>query len=155
MIYLDNASTTFPYDNVLQILSDKQYYFNASNLYNEAEKSKILIEDVRKNNGKVLLALEDEKVVGIIVGTIKEYSDWDHLDYKCPKTGNISELVVTKNSRAKGTGKKLIAEMEKYFKDCGCEYVYLDVFAYNENAIKFYNKNNYHARMHGLIKKID
>lgn len=114
-----------------------------------------MLEDVRKNNGKVLLALENEKVVGIIVGTIKEYSDWDHLDYKCPKTGNISELVVTKNSRAKGTGKKLIAEMEKYFKDCGCEYVYLDVFAYNENAIKFYNKNNYHARMHGLIKKID
>ena len=48
MIYLDNASTTFPYDNVLQILSDKQYYFNASNLYNQAEKSKTLIEDVRK-----------------------------------------------------------------------------------------------------------
>ena len=48
MIYLDNASTTFPYDNVLQTLSDKQYYFNASNLYNQAEKSKTLIEDVRK-----------------------------------------------------------------------------------------------------------
>lgn len=30
----------------------------------------------------------------------------------------------------------------------------IDVFAYNENAIKFYNRNGYHPRMFTDIKKI-
>jgi ribosomal protein S18 acetylase RimI-like enzyme len=33
-----------------------------------------------------------------------------------------------------------MSEMEKYFKDNGCEYVLVDVFGYNDNAIKFYDK---------------
>lgn len=45
--------------------------------------------------------------------------------------------------------------MEDYFKSLGCEYVLVDVFAYNENGIKFYNKNKYHNRMHTMIKKLD
>ncbi|MBO5095282.1 MAG: hypothetical protein J6B98_00195 [Bacilli bacterium] len=36
----------------------------------------------------------------------------------------------------------------------GCEYVLVDVFAYNENAIKFYDKNGYHHRMYTDIKKL-
>ena len=44
--------------------------------------------------------------------------------------------------------------MEKYFKSIGCEYVLLDVFAYNENAIKFYKKQGFHLRMIRDIKKI-
>lgn len=42
----------------------------------------------------------------------------------------------------------LISKMEDYFKSLG------DVFAYNENAIKFYDKNGYHSRMYTNIKKI-
>ena len=45
-------------------------------------------------------------------------------------------------------------EMETYFKKIGCEYIHIDVFAYNENAIKFYSKSGYHSRMHNMIKKI-
>lgn len=48
MIYLDNASTTFPYPDVLNILSNEQYYFNASNLYNKAQDCKNKIEEVRQ-----------------------------------------------------------------------------------------------------------
>ena len=44
--------------------------------------------------------------------------------------------------------------MEKYFKSKGCEYILIDVFGYNDNAIKFYYKQGYHARMLTTIKKI-
>lgn len=44
--------------------------------------------------------------------------------------------------------------MEEYFKSEDCEYVKVDVFAYNENGIKFYNKNEYHSRMEIMIKQI-
>ncbi|MBR3162188.1 MAG: hypothetical protein IKF19_05605 [Bacilli bacterium] len=44
--------------------------------------------------------------------------------------------------------------MEDYFKSVRCEYVIVDVFSYNEMAIKFYEKKGYHARMYTNIKKI-
>ena len=44
--------------------------------------------------------------------------------------------------------------MEEYFKSVGCEYVIVDVFAYNDIGKNFYNKEDYHERMKTMIKKI-
>ena len=82
------------------------------------------------------------------------YNEFDYLDYKCPKRGKISELIVTSKIRGKGVGQALIEKMEQYFKSKDCEYVLVDVFAYNENAIKFYDKKGYHPRMITNIKRI-
>ena len=40
-------------------------------------------------------------------------------------------------------GKKLMEKMEEYFKDMGCEYISVDVFAYNGRGINFYKKMGY------------
>lgn len=113
-----------------------------------------MIQDVQDNNGKIYIAVESGKAIGLVAGIIKAYSKWDELDYKCPKTGTITELVITQTKRASGVGRKLIEKIEEYFKKENCEYVNLNVFAYNDNAIKFYEKNDYHERMHTLIKKL-
>lgn len=113
------------------------------------------LEEVRNNNGKCYVAVEKDKAVGLIMGTIPEYGEVDYLDYKCPKRGVITELVVASKVRSSGIGKGLMNEMEKYFRDNNCEYVLVDVFAYNDNAIKFYEKRGYHARMYTNIKKIN
>ena len=113
------------------------------------------LEKVYSNNGKCFIAVENDKAVGVIMGCIFPYDKYDYLDYKCPNRGEITELVVSKNVRSKGIGHMLMEEMEKYFKSCGCEYVLVDVFAYNENAIKFYDKNDYHSRMYTQIKKLE
>ena len=76
------------------------------------------------------------------------------MDYKCPKQGIIIELIVTSKTRSKGIGKKLIKHMEEYFKSIGCEYILVDVFAYNEVGKRFYENNEYHSRMITEIKKI-
>ena len=112
------------------------------------------LDDVKKNNGICYLAVEDDKVLGLIMGTIPPYDEYDYLDYKCPKRGVVTELVVTSKVRSKGVGKQLMEAMEKYFKDNDCEYVLIDVFAYNENAIGFYSNRDYHNRMHVMIKDI-
>ena len=96
------------------------------------------LEEVSKNKGKCFLAIENEKVLGLIMGYVRTYDKYDYLDYKCPKSGEISELIVSKNTRGKGIGKKLIKKLEDYFKSIGCEYVFVDTFAYNKNAIRFY-----------------
>lgn len=119
------------------------------------EKMAIIdLKEVNDSNGKCYLAVENDNVLGLIMGYIPMYDEFDYLDYKCPKRGKISELIVTSKIRGKGVGQALIEKMEQYFKSKGCEYVLVDVFAYNENAIKFYGKKGYHPRMFTNIKKI-
>ena len=88
------------------------------------------------------------------MGTIIKYDEYDYLDYKCPKEGEITELIVTAKTRNNGVGELLMKQMEDYFKSVGCEYIFVDVFAYNKNGIKFYDKQGYHSRMYTNIKKI-
>ena len=119
------------------------------------EKMAIIdLEEVKNNNGKCYIAVEDDKAIGLIMGCIFPYEEYDYLDYKCPKRGEITELIVSKNARSNGIGNMLMNKMEDYFKSVGCEYVLVDVFAYNENAIKFYERREYHPRMYTDIKKL-
>lgn len=119
------------------------------------EKMALLdLEEVKENNGKCYIAVENDKAIGLIMGTIIKYEDYDYLDYKCPKSGKITELIVTQKIRSSGVGQALMNKLEDYFKSVGCEYIFVDVFAYNKNGINFYNKQGYHPRMHVGIKKI-
>ena len=123
--------------------------------YEYRDKMAIIdLDEVKKNNGKCYLYVENNKAIGLIMGIITEYSDYDYLDYKCPKRGEITELIVTNKIRSNGVGQELINKMEEYFKSIGCEYVIVDVFAYNDIGKNFYNKKNYHTRMETMIKKI-
>ena len=112
------------------------------------------LDEVNKNSGKCYLAIENDKALGLIMGTISSYGEYDYLDYKCPKRGIITELIVTSKIRSKGIGVALMDKIEEYFKLNNCKYVLVDVFAYNENAINFYNKKGYHPRMYTDIKKL-
>ena len=107
------------------------------------------LEEVKNNNGKCYIAVEDNKAVAVIMGIVGTYDEYDYLDYKCQKRGEITELIVSKNVRNSGLGQQLMEKMENYFKSIDCEYVVIDVFAYNNLAINFYNKQGYHTR--GLI----
>ena len=112
------------------------------------------LKDVEEYNGKCYLAIDEDKVIGLIMGTIPPYDENDYLDYTCPKRGKITELIVTSKIRSKGVGQALMNKMEEYFKCVGCEYILVDVFAYNKNGINFYSKQGYHPRMYNEIKKI-
>jgi ribosomal protein S18 acetylase RimI-like enzyme len=112
------------------------------------------LNEVKEYSGKCYLAIENNKAIGLIMGCIPEYDEYDYLDYKCPKRGEITELIVTNKTRSKGIGQLLMNKMEEYFKEQKCEYIHVDVFAYNEIGKNFYTKNNYHTRMEIMIKKI-
>lgn len=129
---------------------------NLDNLHPEyREKMAVLdLEEIKNNNGKCYLAIEEEKVIGLIMGYVIIYDKYDYLDYKCPKSGEVSELIVSKRARNSGIGKNLMNKMEQYFKSINCEYIFIDVFGYNKNAIEFYKRQGYHTRMLRNIKKI-
>ena len=112
------------------------------------------INEVTDNQGTIFVAIENKTAIGMIACFIEKYNETDKLDYACPKKGIISELVVSKNNRGSGTGKLLISAAEKYLKNKGCEFVQLELFAYNETAKAFYEKQNYQERCVTLFKKL-
>ena len=112
------------------------------------------LEEVKNNFGKCYLAIEDNIVYGLIMGIVGTYDEYDYLDYKCPKRGIVTELVVSKKYRSGGVGQQLMKKLEEYFRSIDCEYILIDVFGYNDDALKFYFKQGYHARMLTTIKKI-
>lgn len=112
------------------------------------------LEEVKNNTGKCYLAIENNKVLGVIMGILRKYDEYDYLDYKCPKCGEILELIVSQKVRSKGIGSLLMNKMEEYFKNIGCKYITIDVFAYNKKGINFYKKQGYHTRGLIDIKKI-
>ena len=111
------------------------------------------IEEINKYNGKMLLYTYHDEVIGLIVGIINNEEILEY-DFKAPKRGRITELVVSKKYRNNGYGKKLLTAMEEYLTDNGCKDILLGVFGYNENAKSFYEKNGYHIRMYDMTKKI-
>lgn len=76
----------------------------------------------------------------------------DRYDFKPPKRGRITELVVTKDYRGKHIGSELLNNMKSYLKGIGCKKIMIGVFGYNEAAIEFYRKNGYHIRMIDMIE---
>lgn len=117
------------------------------------KKALVDLREVYENNGKCYLAIENEKVVGVIMGIITKYDENDYLDYKCPKRGIVTELIVSSKARGNGIGQQLLNKIENYFKEKKCEYVLIEVFAYNLSGINFYNKKGYHNRMYTMIKR--
>lgn len=130
---------------------DKEHYNVVGENFKEEYFGKTM-EEIEKYQGKMYLYQEDNKIIGLVVGLINN-EEIDTYDFKAPKRGRISELVVSKKYRKQGYGKILLQEMEDYLKSVGCMDILIGVFAYNNSAIHFYEMNGYHVRMTEMIKK--
>ena len=150
-------------ERVKELLVDLQKYVMEIDKYNlnilsEEYREKYfnyLLDDCKAKNGKIFVYESGDDVSGLIAGFVEIYSQRDYLDYSCPPKGIVAELIVDKNSRSAGVGAMLLEKIEQYFKSIGCEYVQMDVFAYNENAKRFYAKHGYEDRMVTMFKKIE
>lgn len=68
----------------MKIIEYKDKYLESVEIYQQNQKS------------KCYLAIENESILGLIIGAITLYDKFDYLDYKCPKSGTITELIVSK-----------------------------------------------------------
>lgn len=103
---------------------------------------------------KILLAVENNTVLGMIFGKVKYYKETDKCNYVCPKSCEIAELIVSKSARKIGVGKKLLEAMEEYFRLLGCKFCHIDVFEPNASGLRFYEKAGYKTRMRTVSKKL-
>ncbi len=135
------------------IVSIDPYHFNT---LKDNYKENIYIKDmdeVKNNEGKIYLAKEKNKIIGLIIGVIRKPTvefDYERLN----NMGEVIELIITKNIRNKGIGYKLLNKMEEYFKSQNCSTINIDVFGYNDIGKNFYFKNGYHTRMITVSKNI-
>ena len=95
----------------------------------------ILLDNMAMKQGKVYLAIEDGKAIGLVAGSIKEWEYADHLDYKCPKTGIVEELIVTARVRALGIGKELLKRVIEEARTYGCGAVHITA---SDMGVKLY-----------------
>jgi len=113
-----------------------------------------LIKKVKTQDGSIILAYDDKKVVGCIAGVIEKQSKDDLLECVPTKAGRILELFVDDRYRNQGIGKKLMKKIEKYIEQNGCDLIRVEVFAPNRTAHQFYNRLGYSDRAIDLIKPI-
>ena len=129
---------------------DKEKYNIMTDLYRE-ENFKDTMEELLSQNGKIFLAVEDDNMVGLIMGLINNEEESTY-DFKAPKRGRVTELIVSSKSRSKGIGKMLLKTMENYFKEMGCKALLIEVFGYNDKGRNFYNNNGYLERNVEVMK---
>ena len=115
---------------------------------------KMDMNKVKKQNGKIYLSVENNIVVGLIMGIVEEKDEVDRLTNDCAKTGSIIELIVKNNIRGNGIGKSLLVKMEEYFKNIDCKRINIEVFGPNKRGLNFYEKNDYIIRDMIVSKKI-
>lgn len=133
-------------------IDDEHVQIHTAN-YGEAYLS-FLLRNIQNHHGTIMLAIKKPNVIGLVAGWIEEKDEEDYLTNRCPKRGLITELVVAPSMRSRGVGKTLITQMEKRFAEQDCEFVAVDVFAPNKEAIRFYESSGYRPRNIELYKRI-
>lgn len=119
------------------------------------ESFKMDMEKVNNQDGKVYLAIENDLIVGLIMGIVEKKDDIDKLTNDCAKTGSVIELIVKSNIRGNGIGKLLLEKIEEYFKNIDCKRINIEVFGPNKKGLNFYEKNGYIPRDIIVSKKLD
>lgn len=100
---------------------------------------------IQKNqNHKVYVLEENNKIISC--GTLLIEPKFIH---NCSNVGHIEDIVVDKNTRGKGLGKKIIKFLTEESKKYNCYKVILDC---SNNHINFYNKCNYQVKGNCMTK---
>ena len=139
------------FDLIVKLMNEFSKYLEAS------DKTKIttfqdggafhftnkMVTFANEKNGKVFVAIEGGKVVGFVGGHIANLSEDEKFEVSYKKPGEIRELFVTSKYRKKGIGKLLLNELEKHFKNIGCDVIKLSVLSVNIKARTFYESSGF------------
>lgn len=95
--------------------------------------------EVLRLGGKMFVAVSGGHAVGIIICKIFQGGGEEEITTTCPKIGFISDLSVAVNARRQGIATALLTHAERFFKNSGCAYTHLEVFAPNNAALSLYS----------------
>lgn len=112
------------------------------------------LANVSKYQGKILFAEENRKTIGYIIGVIWKQSEKNKLEIGQHVLGEVLDVFVEEQFRRKGIGTKLLEKMQHYFKERGCDSIWVHLFAPNKKAHDVYEKFGFTDRSIGMVKVI-
>lgn len=114
---------------------------NTTNTFKDIDPfTKEEFEEVLSDKNSFFLIAEEIKIISFIHAFINER---EGRKTKFKRTMHIEHLGVIKTEHNRGVGSKLIEEIKKIAKVNKCDNIILDVYSFNENAIKFYKNKGF------------
>lgn len=114
-----------------------------------------LLKAVSEKEGKIYFALYEDRIAGVIAGSISPESPGGTLEVVPTKTGWVRELYVYPEYRGKGIGSVLMQILEDYFRSKDCKVILLNIFAPNTESHDFYISKGYADRDITMIKELE
>lgn len=112
------------------------------------------LRDVQKKNGAMYMAVEENRVIGFVVGVIIKQKAIERYECIPTTTGRVTELFVQESQRRKNVGSLLMQKIEHYFKANDCNIIHIEVFEPNTHAHNFYQSLGYTDRIRDMTKQI-
>jgi ribosomal protein S18 acetylase RimI-like enzyme len=122
-------------------------------VYREDYFAKVM-RSLDSNKGTIFVALDQKRIVGCIVGILKEQSAEELTEYAKVSIGCITDLYIDQEYRKQGIGQQLLGHIEDYFKAQGCQYSELYVLTANTSAHKLYQKSGYKDNLLEMLKPL-
>lgn len=117
----------------------------------EIEQEKSIARYLDDPECLVLVACCDEQIVGFITG---HFCELVSTVSKPVQMGSIDELYVYPKHRQNGLAKQLITNLEQRFEEYGVEQVFVEVWAFNQQAQALYKSINFQSHIHWLRKAL-
>jgi GNAT superfamily N-acetyltransferase len=113
------------------------------------------LANIGNDRGVIYIALDGDRAVGFSVAFLmKDFSEGDLLGVFRAQRGRIEELYVVPEYRGKGIASTLMQKMEIFLKEKGCDYIFVGVHAFNQNAHELYKHLGYADVGVDLMKKV-
>jgi len=105
--------------------------------YTEAQ----IVESLKKDNGELIFVACDAEnsVLGYMIVNERQRAENEHM--YAERCLYIDDLCVRGESKGRGVGKALMDHLKLYAKEKGYHRITLNVWEFNESAIRFYEKN--------------
>lgn len=105
------------------------------------------LEDYFSSGALIFVAEEGKKIVGFIVGSIK-----DRKNRVNDKEGYIEKWYIVHSFQGKKFGKELFSTLEQEFRKQGCTHLALETHVDNHKAISIYENMGFKKRMFNFFK---
>lgn len=114
------------------------------------------LENTKNERGTIYVACDGDNIIGFCVGFIlKDFREEDLVGVFPAKRGRVEELYIDPTYRGRGVATELMKSIEGYLSAGGCEYLFVGVHAFNQNAHKLYEHLGYKDVGIDLMKELN
>ncbi|WED25179.1 GNAT family N-acetyltransferase [Vibrio sp. DW001] len=120
----------------------------------EIEKQKSIARYMHDPECLVYVAIDpiQDNVVGFITG---HFCELISVVSQPTQMGSVDEVFVSPEYRNQSVANQLMQRLEKTFEEYGVKKIFVEVWQFNQHALKFYEKSGFNHHIHWLCKSIE